>query len=45
MYFGIGCYPCTLDDIGEKFGVTYERARQIKESALKNLSKLKSLLI
>ena len=45
MYFGIGCYPCTLDDIGEKFGVTYERARQIKESALKNLSKLKPLLI
>ena len=43
MYFGIGCYPITLEDIGEKFGLTYERIRQIKESALKNLQKYKSL--
>ena len=43
MYFGIGCYPITLEDIGEKFGLTYERIRQIKENALKNLKKYKSL--
>ena len=43
MYFGIGCYPITLEDIGEKFGLTYERIRQIKEGALKNLQKYKSL--
>lgn len=42
MYFGIGCYPITLEDIGEKFGVTYERVRQIRETALKNLRKFKN---
>lgn len=44
MYFGIGCYPITLEEIGEKFGITYERARQIKESALSNLKKYKNKL-
>ena len=44
MYFGIGCYPITLEEIGEKFGITYERARQIKESALSNLKKYKNIL-
>jgi len=39
MCFGIGCYPVTLEEIGEKFGVTYERIRQIKEGALKSLRK------
>lgn len=41
MYFGIGCFPVTLEEIGEKFGVTYERIRQIKEKALKELRKHK----
>jgi len=37
MYFGIGCDSQTLESIGEKFGVTYERARQLKDKALKYL--------
>lgn len=43
MYFGIGCYPVTLEEIGEKFGITYERVRQLKENALKNLRKYEKL--
>lgn len=34
MYFGLGCKEHTLDELGEKFGVTSERIRQIKEKAL-----------
>lgn len=35
MYFGLGCREHTLEELGEKFGVTSERIRQIKEKALK----------
>ena len=41
MCFGLGCFPVTLEEIGEKFGVSYERIRQIKEKALKSLRKHK----
>ena len=38
MYFGIEReYPLTLNEIGEKFHVTRERVRQIKEIALRRL--------
>ena len=37
MYFGIDCKPMTLEEIGNKFGVTNERARQIKEKTLNTL--------
>lgn len=37
MSFGIGCQEMTLDEISEKFGLTRERVRQIKEKALRKL--------
>lgn len=37
MIFGIDCDPMQLDQISIKFGVTSERIRQIKESALKEI--------
>lgn len=39
-YYGIGCAAMTLEEIGNKFGLTRERVRQIKEKALKRLRKL-----
>lgn len=38
MYFGLGTRELTLTEIGDKFGVTSERVRQIKEKALKIIS-------
>jgi len=38
MYFGIGHeYALTLNEIGEEFGLTRERVRQIKEKAIRRL--------
>jgi RNA polymerase primary sigma factor len=37
MFFGIGCREMTLEEIGERFKLTRERARQIKEKAIRNL--------
>lgn len=34
MYFGLGTREMTLDEIGNKFGITSERIRQLKEKAL-----------
>ena len=45
-FFGIGCSEMTLEEIGEKFDLTRERVRQIKEKAirrLRNSSKSKHL--
>ena len=36
-FFGIGCQEMTLEEIGEKFGLTRERVRQIKENAIRRL--------
>ena len=36
-FFGIGCQELTLEEIGEKFGLTRERVRQIKEKAVRRL--------
>ncbi|MEE4286961.1 MAG: sigma-70 family RNA polymerase sigma factor [Mariniphaga sp.] len=37
-YFGLnGCSPHTLEEIGDTFGLTRERVRQIKEKAIKKL--------
>ena len=37
MYFGIDGSPMTLEQIGEEFGLTKERIRQIKEKSLRKL--------
>ena len=36
-FFGIGSSEMTLEEIGEKFGLTRERVRQIKEKAIRRL--------
>ena len=37
MFFGIGAQEMTLEEIGDKFGLTRERVRQIKEKAIRRL--------
>ena len=37
MFFGIGTQEMTLEEIGDKFGLTRERVRQIKEKAIRKL--------
>jgi RNA polymerase primary sigma factor len=38
MYYGLsGKYPLTLEEIGDKFDLTRERVRQIKEKAIRRL--------
>ncbi len=37
QFFGIGCKEMTLEEIGERFGLTRERVRQIKEKAIRRL--------
>ncbi len=38
LFFGIGVeHPMSLEDIGEKFGLTRERVRQIKDKAITKL--------
>jgi RNA polymerase primary sigma factor len=37
MFFGIGMQEMTLEEIGDKFGLTRERVRQIKEKAIRRL--------
>jgi len=37
MFFGLGSQEMTLEEIGDKFGLTRERVRQIKEKAIRRL--------
>ena len=37
MFFGIRCQEMTLEEIGERLGLTRERVRQIKERAIRRL--------
>ena len=38
LYFGIGIeHPMSLEDIGEKFSLTRERVRQIKDKSITKL--------
>jgi RNA polymerase primary sigma factor len=37
FFFGINCQEMTLEEIGEQFGLTRERVRQIKEKAIRRL--------
>ena len=42
LYFGIGReHSLTLDEVGQRFGLTRERVRQIKEKALRKLLRQK----
>ena len=36
-YFGLNGVQCNLEDLGEEFGCTKERIRQVKEKAMKKL--------
>lgn len=36
-YFGINQPECTLEEIGQKYGLTRERVRQIREKAIRKL--------
>ena len=45
MIFGIGCQEMTLEEIGDKFDLTRERVRQIKEKAIRKLKGQKSRLL
>ncbi len=37
LFFGIQCQEMTLEEIGDRFGLTRERVRQIKEKAIRRL--------
>jgi RNA polymerase primary sigma factor len=37
LFFGIGVQEMTLEEIGDRFGLTRERVRQIKEKAIRRL--------
>lgn len=37
LHFGIACQEMTLEEVGEKFQLTRERVRQIKEKAIRRL--------
>ena len=45
FFFGIGCQEMTLEEIGDKFDLTRERVRQIKEKAIRKLKGQKSRLL
>ncbi|MCH5235077.1 MAG: sigma-70 family RNA polymerase sigma factor [Muribaculaceae bacterium] len=45
MFFGIGYPEMTLEEIGERFDLTRERVRQIKEKAIKRLKGQKSKIL
>ena len=45
LCFGIGCSEMTLEEIGDKFNLTRERVRQIKEKAIRKLKGEKSALL
>jgi RNA polymerase primary sigma factor len=38
-FYGIGTREMTLEEIGDEYGLTRERVRQIKEKALRGLRK------
>ena len=44
MYYGIGCQEMAMEEIANKFGITRERVRQIKEESIKKLRKSSNFL-
>lgn len=47
LAFGLGCQEMTLEEIGERFNLTRERVRQVREKAIRKLSnpRVKSRLL
>ena len=45
MSYGLGCNEMSLDEIADKFDLTRERVRQIRETAIKNLKRPSSNLL
>ena len=45
MFFGIGCPEMTLEEIGDRFDLSRERVRQIKEKAIRSLRGPRSRLL
>ena len=45
LCFGIGCKEMTLEEIGDKFNLTRERVRQIKEKAIRKLKDKKNAML
>lgn len=39
LAFGLGCQEMTLEEIGERYHLTRERVRQVKEKAIRKLSR------
>ena len=39
LAFGIGCQEMTLEEIGERFDLTRERVRQVKEKAIRKMAR------
>jgi len=39
LAFGIGCREMTLEEIGERFDLTRERVRQVKEKAIRKMAR------
>ena len=39
LSFGIGCQEKTLEEIGETFHLTRERVRQLREKAIRKMSR------
>jgi len=39
LAFGIGCNEMTLEEIGERFDLTRERVRQVKEKAIRKMAR------
>ena len=39
LSYGIGCQETTLEEIGERFSLTRERVRQLKERAIKKIAR------
>ena len=44
-FFGINQPEMTLEEIGEKYGLTRERVRQIKEKAIRRLRNTKNKML
>ena len=46
LYFGVGYdQPMTLEEIGQRFGLTRERVRQVKEKSLRKIQRRRNQIV